>query len=254
MYHTAQNWWRWGNGKYVAKRRRRCAMKQLLSWIAGFVTLAVLAATPEQAQSFPQTIPVPTDATVRVTLQKPLDSRKNKIGDQVIAKNVDSLKSGGQDVVPKGSKVLGHITTVKSHTKAEPGSALGIVFDHAILKDGREVSLRFTIQAVAPGQEAGIPTTSMTPATAAGSGGVFGPVTGPLTAGSASDPNAGTPGRVTSPESPRGELTPTCRGVLRMEGLALAPEEPSLGSVIVSRNRNIQLDIGTQMMLRVPHD
>jgi hypothetical protein len=37
-----------------------------------------------------------------------------------------------------------------------------------------------------------------------------------------------------------------------MEGLALVPEDPTLGSVIVSRNRNIQLDIGTQTILRVP--
>ena len=49
-------------------------------------------------------------------------------------------------------------------------------------------------------------------------------------------------------------LTPTCRGVLRMEGMALVPEDPNLGSVIVSRNHNIQLDIGTQMMLRVPQE
>ena len=79
-----------------------------------------------------------------------------------------------------------------------------------------------------------------------------------------SDPNAGTPGRVASPEattqspadnmSTRGELTPSCRGVLHIEGLVLAPEDPILGSIIVSRNRNIQLDIGTQMMLRVPGD
>jgi hypothetical protein len=39
-----------------------------------------------------------------------------------------------------------------------------------------------------------------------------------------------------------------------MEGMALVPEDPNLGSVIVSRNHNIQLDIGTQMMLRVPQE
>jgi hypothetical protein len=234
-------------------------MKQLSLLIAGLAILASLAATPVQAQS-PQTAALQPGTTVRVTLQKPLDSKRNKPGDPVIAKSTENMKAGGQDVVPRGSKILGYVITVKSHTKAEPESALGIVFDHAVLKDGREVPLRLTIQAVAPGQDAGSPTMSMTPATAAGSGGAFGPVTGPLTAGSSSDPNAGAPGNTTSPEatvdnmSSRGELTPTCRGVLRMEGMALVPEDPNLGSVIVSRNHNIQLDIGTQMMLRVPQE
>lgn len=138
-----------------------------------------------------------------------------------------------------------------------------MVFDRAVLKDGREIPLHVLIQAVAPGQENSIPTMSMTPATAAGSGGGMGPVTGPLTAGSGPDPDAGAP-RIASPESPiqspqdnidsRGDLTPSCRGVLRMEGVALVPEDPTLGSIIVTRNNNIQLDIGTQMMLRVPQD
>jgi len=39
-----------------------------------------------------------------------------------------------------------------------------------------------------------------------------------------------------------------------MEGLALARPDPNLGSLIRSRTRNIQLDIGTQMILRVPED
>jgi hypothetical protein len=148
-------------------------MKQLSLLIAGLAILASLAATPVQVQS-PQTAALQPGTTVRVTLQKPLDSKRNKPGDPVIAKSTENMKAGGQDVVPRGSKILGHVTTVKSHTKAEPESALGIVFDHAVLKDGREVPLRLTIQAVAPGQDAGSPTMSMTPATAAGSGGAFG--------------------------------------------------------------------------------
>ncbi len=199
--------------------------------------------------------------TVRVILQKPLDSKKNKSGDQVIVKTVESVKADGRDVLPKGSKVIGHITAAKAHTKENAESSLGILFDHAVLKDRPEIPLHFFIQAVAPAQANAAPTMSMTPATAAGSSGGMGPVTGPLTEGP-NNPNGGAPGRVASPESPmqspadnmtaQGELTPSCRGVLRMEGVALASEDPDLGSVIVSRNRNIQLDIGTQMMLRVP--
>jgi hypothetical protein len=196
-----------------------------------------------------------------VTLQKPLDSKKNKSGDQVIVKSVESVKSDGRDVLPKGSKIIGHVTAAKAHTKENAESSLGILFDRAVIKGRREIPLHFSIQAVAPAQSSSAPTMSMTPATAAGSSGGMGPVTGPLTQGP-NNPNGGAPGGVSSPESPmqspadnmtaQGELTPSCRGALRMEGVALASEDSNLGSVIVSRNRNVQLDIGTQMMLRVP--
>ena len=213
-----------------------------------------------QAQT-PDSTAQPAGATIRITLEKPLDTKKNKPGDQVIAKSAESIKANGHDVVPRGAKIIGHVTGVEAHTKEKPQAYLGIVFDRAILKNGQEVPLRFAIQAVAPSPQNEVPNMSMTPATAAGSAGGLGPVAGPLTQGSTSDPNAGTPGRIASPESPtadnmtsRGELTPSCRGVLRMEGMGLVPEDPTLGSVIVSRNRNIQLDIGTQMMLRAPQE
>lgn len=231
-----------------------------ISWTAiALLPLLLLGATQSQAASGFQ---LPTGTTVRVSLQKPLDSHKDKPGDPVIAKSVENVKSDGRTVLPRGTKIIGHLTAVRPHSKEEPQAVLAIIFDHAVLKKGEEVPLRLVIQAVAPGQQNEIPTMSMTPATAAGSGGGFGPVTGPLTAGPNSDPHAGTPGHVASPESPeqspednisaRGELTPTCHGVLRIDGVALAREDLALGSIIFSQKRNIQLDIGTQMMLRVP--
>lgn len=233
--------------------------KNFLS-ISGLALATWLTAGALQAQTSDSTA-LPAGATIRITLQRPLDSKKSKTGDQVIAKSAESIKANGHDVLPRGAKIIGHITGVEAHTKEKPQAYLGIVFDRAILKNGQEVPLRVAIQAVAPGPGNEDTNMSLTPATAAGSAGGFGPVTGPITAGSTSDPNAGTPGRIASPESPtadnltsRGELTPSCRGALRMEGVGLVPEDPNLGSVIVSRNRNIQLDIGTQMMLRVPQE
>lgn len=236
-------------------------MNQVLLSISALSVLASLSAITAPAQSG-ATAQLQSGTTVRVTLERPLDVRKNKAGDQVIVKTAEKVKSDGHDILPKGAKIIGHLTTVKARDKEEPNSALGIIFDRALLKDGGNIPLHVFIQAVAPGQDTAIPTMSMTPATAAGTSGAMGPVTGSQTAGPTPDRNPGTPARIESPESPlaspadnmtsRGELTPACRGVLRIEGLALAPQDPNFGSVILSRNRNIQLDLGTQMMLRVP--
>lgn len=237
-------------------------MNRILSSILAIAMLTALIAVRVEAQTAESSALKP-GTTIRVTLQKPLNSKKTKSGDQVILKTAESVKSDGHEVVPKGSKIIGHITEVKAHTMENPEASLGIVLDHATLKDGRDVPLHISIQAVAPAEGGAEPTMSMTPATAAGSGGGMGPVTGPLTGGP-NNPNGGTPNQVASPESPlqspaddltsNGELTPTCRGVLRIEGVMLAKEDPKLGSMIVSQNRNIQLDIGTQMMLRVPEN
>ncbi len=233
-------------------------MNKTQASISGLAVAALLLPAALRAQAA-DSIQLPAGATVRVTLQRPLDSKKSKPGDPVIVKSAESIKADSHDVLPKGTKIVGHLSGVEGHTKEKPQAFLGIVFERAILKNGREIPVHFLIQAVAPGQGTDAPNMSMTPATAAGTAGGFGPVAGPVTAGSSSDPNAGTPGRIASPESPtadnmtqRGELTPSCRGVLRMDGLVLVPEDPTLGSVIVSRNRNIQLDLDTQMMLRVP--
>lgn len=237
-------------------------MNRILSSILAIAMLTALIAVRVEAQTAESSALKP-GTTIRVTLQKPLNSKKTKSGDQVILKTAESVKSDGHEVVPKGSKIIGHITEVKAHTMENPEASLGIVLDHATLKDGRDVPLHISIQAIAPAEGSAEPTMSMTPATAAGSGGGMGPVTGPLTGGP-NNPNGGTPNQVASPESPlqspaddltsNGELTPTCRGVLRIEGVMLAKEDPKLGSMIVSQNRNIQLDIGTQMMLRVPEN
>lgn len=237
-------------------------MTRILSSILAITVLTAPITVRVEAQTA-ESSALQAGTTVRVTLQKPLNSKKNKSGDQVILKTAESVKSDGHELVPKGSKIVGHITAAKAYTKENPEASLSIILDHATLKDGRDLPLHLAIQAVAPAEGGAEPTMSMTPATAAGSGGGMGPATGPLTGGP-NNPNGATPNQVASPESPlqssadnltsSGELTPTCRGVLRMEGVVLANEDPKLGSMIVSQNRNIQLDIGTQMMLRVPGD
>src|SRR6266852_2647189 len=75
-------------------------------------------------------------AAMNATLSQPVDTKKNKPGDEVTARTMQATKSEGKVVVPKGSKLIGHITECKQRSKEEKESALGIVFDKAILKNG----------------------------------------------------------------------------------------------------------------------
>src|SRR6202166_1096877 len=87
-------------------------------------------------------------STVQAELSKPVDVRKNKPGDEVIAKTTQDVKSDGKVVLPKGSKIVGKVTQAQARAKGEDESQLGIAFDHAILKDGTQMPVSFAIQAV----------------------------------------------------------------------------------------------------------
>src|SRR5947208_3811391 len=85
-------------------------------------------------------------------LSSPIDSKKCKPGDAVNARTTEAVKSEGRTVIPKGAKVLGHVTQASARAKGESESALGIVFDKAILKNGQEIPLSVGIQAIAAAQ------------------------------------------------------------------------------------------------------
>jgi len=91
---------------------------------------------------------------MNATLSQPVDARKNKPGDQVTAKTTEATRSDGKVVIPRGSKLIGHVTECKPRSKEEKESALGIVFDKAILKNGQEMPLNVTVRALAAAQTA----------------------------------------------------------------------------------------------------
>src|SRR5258707_8354740 len=93
-------------------------------------------------------------AAINAELTAPVDSKKAKPGDPVAGRTTEPTKSNGKTVIPKGSKLVGHVTQASSRAKGDSESALGIVFDKAILKNGQEVPLNVAIQALASTQSA----------------------------------------------------------------------------------------------------
>jgi hypothetical protein len=98
-----------------------------------------------------------SSTAMQATLSHPVDCKKNKPGDAVTAKNTEALTSNGQVVIPKGSRLVGHITEARQHEKKGKNkqgqdSALGIAWDKAILRNGQEVPLNVSIQALAIAQ------------------------------------------------------------------------------------------------------
>jgi len=218
-------------------------------------------------------------------LSSPIDSKKCKPGDPVNAHNTEAVKSEGKTVIPKGAKLVGHVTQASARAKGESESSLGIVFDKAILKNGQKIPLNAGIQAIASAQSgvsaAGseIDTMGGLGASAGGSGaagsrGALGGVTS--TAGGAvgtvtntaanvggvaggtvnSAANAG--GSIAGASkgavgglNPAGQLASNSQGVFGLNGLNLstAASNATQGSVITSAGKNVHLESGTRMLL-----
>lgn len=121
-------------------------MKIFSGWSVAAVLMLSVSQIPLYAQS---STSIPAGSVVEATLIKTIDAKKSKVGDEVVAKVTRDLKSGDNVVIAKGSKIVGKLTDVKAKSKQEPQSVITIGFDRTVLKDGKEVPLNVTIQALA---------------------------------------------------------------------------------------------------------
>jgi len=214
-------------------------------------------------------------------LNQSLDSKKSKPGESVTAHTTEAVKADGKVILPKGTKLVGRVTRASARAKGDQDSTLALQFDRAVLKNGQEIPLEVTIQALAAAREAtpvggddlegvgvvgagpgaqnnagrGMAGTaggaasgaaSTVPRTAQGAtGAVNSTVSGAAGAG------AGAAGGLTGGLNASGELASTSRGVFGLNGLTLNPAaaNSSEGSVVTSAGKNVHLDSGTRMLL-----
>jgi hypothetical protein len=212
-----------------------------------------------------------------------VDSKKAKSGDEVQAKTTSDVKSEGKTVIPRGSRLIGHVTQASAKGKGDADSTLTVVFDHAVLRSGEQVALNATIRALAVAQPPA-PLTAMSsgndPSYAGGmphpAGGGVSPVgtVGSATGGALGTAAATTDGAVGGVANDvggtvasthttsgaglnaAGELSPRARGVFGLPGVTLsqaagATAGASNGTTITSTGKTVHLDSGTQLVLAV---
>jgi len=210
-------------------------------------------------------------SVIPVELIKTVDAKKVRAGDEVDVKVIEDLKTqNGQLLMPKDTKIVGHVTEAQTRTKQQKESELGITFDRALLKEGGDVTLPASIQAViAPpnqnpntGNLAGAAPTSPTPGGFSPGGGRTGmsgePSPGP---GSYPSPGAsaagGEPNNVPPGNNANPPITSKTEGVIGMSNYKLStpgdekPGDKKQGSVVSSEKSNVKLESGTLMLLRV---
>ena len=74
-------------------------------------------------------INIQSDTRVAAQLENTLDVRHAKPGDRVVMKTLQPIKQDGETIVPKGSRLVGHVTEVAPRTRSNGESRIGIALD-----------------------------------------------------------------------------------------------------------------------------
>lgn len=196
-------------------------------------------------------------SVIPVQLTKTVDAKKAKTGDEVVAKVTQDMKSNNGEVIfAKDTKVVGHVTEAQPRSKEQKESQVGITFDRAVMKNGSEMQVPMSIQAIIGPQNnnpngGGQPAES---APGAGAGSASGRSSGMGRASGQSMPSSSTaPPSDTQSENnaARPPITAQTQGVVGISDLKLESAGQTQGSVVSSEKNNVKLDSGTLMLLRV---
>jgi hypothetical protein len=222
------------------------------------------AANAGSANAANETLKIAPGSVIPVQLTKTVDAKKAKPGDEIDAKVTQDMKSTtGQILVAKDTKVVGHITEAQAHSKEQKESQLAIAFDHAVMKNGEDMKLPMSIQAIIapPSMNSNSGGESASAPDAAPTGSSSMPSTGRTGAGSTQpQPQQSSQAPMPSGDSSGGNSTPASRpqitgntqGMVGFSNMKLAAApDASQGSVVSSEKNNVKLESGTLMLLRV---
>jgi len=241
------------------------------------------SSTSATSNAASNSVSIPGGTKIDATLATSLDAKRSKPGDEVEVRTEDDVKQDGKVVLKKGTRLVGHVTQAQARAGAQTQSQLGIMFDHAVLKNGQDVPFSASIQAVAAAQSVTMTSTGtddrMTSGGAMGTGQSTARASGGLVSGAAATAGAtagATTGTLMNTASSvpsaaggsmnstmahstgavgglnaAGRLTSNSSGVFGLEGLSIdsTASTATQGSMIVSGMNNVHLDSGTQLLL-----
>lgn len=236
----------------------------------GAVPVQSTASAPEATND--QLRPITGELVTRI------DAKKAKAGEPIVIKTTEKATTADGVVIPKGSKILGHVTDVQPHTKQNPNSKVTLEFDKAQLKGGQMLPIESVIESVAPaggiannetnpfgagapGAPAGAPSggspSGSSPSGSAGSTGVAPPQQTPQTqssteaATSSGQASSGPkPGTVVATQGNVSVKTTAIPGVLIATNSNGQPFSNASGALL-GASQNVELSGGTQVTLAI---
>jgi hypothetical protein len=81
-------------------------------------------------------------------LEGKLDSKTAKVGDRVVLKTTEKVQTPDGTVIPRGSRLAGHVTEVQAYDLEIGPARIAIAFDRAELKNGQSIAVYTLIRGV----------------------------------------------------------------------------------------------------------
>jgi hypothetical protein len=205
-----------------------------------------------------------------------LDSKTAKTGDSVVIKTKSKVKTVDGTEIPKGSKLVGHVTGVKPSGQGNENSQVSLQFDRAELKGGQTVRIQTQIQSLSL-PESELPSNANDALAASPSGAPAGTTPGasgsmpggaPRTPAGGATPSPSQPG-VPSSSGPASASPEAGTVVARSGNIAIrttaipgvllannepGQQDPRMGQssgILIGARRDIHLDGGTQVVIGV---
>jgi hypothetical protein len=114
---------------------------------------------PQQAQPAQSNQAAPAQAAqpaalalspVTAELTSKLDSKTAKAGDSVVLKTTEKATMADGTVLPKGTKIVGHVTEAQAYVSNSDNGRVTVQFDQAQIKDGQDMPIKSAIQTITP--------------------------------------------------------------------------------------------------------
>lgn len=125
-------------------------MKSLKFYISFVVALSI--STVLTASNNPQAA-IPAGTSIDVELTSTISTSANQVGDPFTAKVEDPVFAHGQEVIPAGSLLRGHITFVKPPGRLHGKAEMRLVADAVTTNDGKQFT--FAAQLASAGSSSG---------------------------------------------------------------------------------------------------
>jgi hypothetical protein len=222
------------------------------------------AASTTSAAANGKTVNLQSGTRLAAQLQNTLDVRQAKVGDQVVLKTTEAIKSNGRTVINKGARLIGHVSEVRQKTRANGESSIRLVFDrlesgsletpvNATITSITQVATRARMgdEGVSSDTRARSNTSARTSQRQSSNGGLLGGVTNTVgnvvnsTTQTAGDVVGGTTGAVGETV---GGVTEDVGGIRISQSTDASVEG---GSVLSLTGDNLRLDKGTAFNLRL---
>ncbi len=201
-------------------------------------------ASPSPAQTSPQstTQNAVGHGAFPVKVTKALDSGKLKEGDAVEVETVGTFKLPNGTLVPRGSKLVGHVAASKARSRGDTDSELTLAFDKLNVANGGQLSVKGIVQAVFPPPDE-VMDPSMTGAATTAAGGSAGGA-GVATIGTVTNSKSGS--NMASANTPQPSMDPKSVGVQGIHDLDLGQN-----GALSSKGKQVKLGTGVRMIVRV---